>query len=179
MQINNTELFELLEGNLTSLRARMPDVPVSSIMLCRMILHLGREMALRFEKDLRPSGLTEPEFRVLTTLYSHPNGVAHPSELCARAMQSPANMSRIADALVSRDLITRVMSSQDRRRMVLRITEQGEEVVRALLPRLFKPLKEMMKDFPETDQQALVALLKKVASAMDHTPVQAPAAQLA
>ena len=176
--MNNMELFELLEGNLTNLRARMPDVPASSIMLCRMILHLGREMALRFEKDLRPSGLTEPEFRALTTLYSHPNGMAHPSELCARAMQSPANMSRIADALVSRNLITRLMDSQDRRRMVLRITEQGEEVVRALLPRLFKPLKEMMKDFPETEQQALVALLKRVAGAMDRTPVQKSAEHL-
>jgi DNA-binding MarR family transcriptional regulator len=69
------------------------------------------------------------------------------------------------------------MSSQDRRRMVLRITEQGEEVVRALLPRLFKPLKEMMKDFPESDQQALVALLKRVADAMDRTPVQKSAVQ--
>ena len=56
--------------------------------------------------------------------------------------------------------------------MVLRITEQGEEVVRALLPRLFKPLKEMMKDFAERDQQELVTLLKRVAEAMDRTPAQ-------
>src|ERR1700704_1990342 len=126
--------IDKLETNLRALSARMPDLPFNEILLCRLMLHLGREMAAEFEQQIRPFGLAEAEFRVLTTLFSQPEGVAHPSDLCARAAQSPANMSRICDALVSRDLITRVLSSHDRRRMVLRITDQGEELVRRLLP---------------------------------------------
>src|SRR6202034_2820167 len=166
--MNNVPIqIELMEANLQNLKQRMPDLPVSGILLCRLLLHIGREMAARFEQQMKPFGLAEAEFRVLTTLFSQPEGVAHPSELCARTSQSPANMSRISDALVRRDLITRVLSAHDRRRMVLRITEQGEELVRRLLPLLFAPLREMLKDFSDADQQQLIAQLKQLGMKLD------------
>jgi MarR family transcriptional repressor of emrRAB len=159
--------FDILEASLQRLSARMPDTPVAGIMLSRLMLNLGRGMAGMLEQQIRPFGLAEAEFRVLTTLFSQPEGVAHPSELCARTSQSPANMSRISDALVRRDLITRVLSAHDRRRMVLRITEQGEELVRRLLPLLFAPLREMLKDFSDADQQQLIAQLKQLGMKLD------------
>jgi MarR family transcriptional repressor of emrRAB len=71
-------------------------------------------------------------------------------------------MSRICDALVSRDLITRVLSQHDRRRMVLRITAQGEELVQQLLPTMFVPLRAVFADFPEAEQRLLVQQLKRL-----------------
>ncbi len=90
--------YEKLEANIERLRARMPDTPVSSVLLSRMLLHVGRGMASMLEIEIRPFGLSEAEFRVLTTLFSQPEGCAHPGELCAKTSQSPANMSRISDA---------------------------------------------------------------------------------
>lgn len=159
---NPVTQFGLMEENLESLRLRMPDLPVSGILLCRLILHVGRELSATFEQQIRPFGLAEPEFRVLTTLFSQPEGAAHPSDLCVRASQSPANMSRISDALVDRGMITRVSSVADRRRMVLRITEQGEKFVREMLPKLHLPLRRMLQDFPESEQRALCMQLKKL-----------------
>lgn len=158
--------FDKLEANLGALAKRMPDLPLTEILLCRLLLHMGREMAALFEQQIRPFGLAEAEFRVLTTLFSQPDGVAHPSDLCARAAQSPANMSRICDALVSRDLITRVLSAHDRRRMVLRITDQGEELVRRLLPVMFVPLRRIFAEFPETEQRQLISQLKRLYAAL-------------
>jgi MarR family transcriptional repressor of emrRAB len=165
--MNNTSQIELMEANLQNLKQRMPDLPVSGILLCRLVLHIGREMAARFEQQIKPFGLAEAEFRVLTTLFSQPEGVAHPSDLCALASQSPANMSRISDALVARGLITRMSSVHDRRRLVLRITEEGEEFVRQLLPKLHLPLRRMLKDFPEVEQRQLAAQLKRLAAELD------------
>jgi MarR family transcriptional regulator, negative regulator of the multidrug operon emrRAB len=163
MQMNNSESqFDKLVANLRALSARMPDLPFNEILLCRLILHMGREMAATLEQKIRPFGLAEAEFRVLTTLFSQPDGVAHPGDLCSRAAQSPANMSRICDALVSRDLITRVLSAQDRRRMVLRITEQGEDLVRQLLPKMFGSLRGMLAEFTEAEQQLLISQLKRL-----------------
>jgi MarR family transcriptional regulator, negative regulator of the multidrug operon emrRAB len=163
MQTNYTSSqFELMEANLQNLSARVPDVPATGILMCRLLLHIGRELATMFEQQIRPFGLAEAEFRVLTTLFSQPDGVAHPSDLCVRASQSPANMSRISDALVSRGLITRVLSVHDRRRMVLSITEQGEQFVRQLLPKLFASLRELLKDFPEAEQRHLNSQLKRL-----------------
>ena len=164
MQMNNADIpFGKLEANLLALSARLPDVPLTEVLLCRLMQHMGREMSAMFEQQIRPFGLAEAEFRVLTTLFSQPDGVAHPSDLCARAGQSPANMSRISDALVSRDLITRVLSVHDRRRMVLRITEQGEELVRQLLPKMFVPLRGLFAQFPETEQREMIGQLKRLA----------------
>jgi len=165
--MNNTPQFELMEENLQNLKLRMPDLPVSGILLCRLLLHIGREMAAGFEQQIRPYGLAEAEFRVLTTLFSQPDGAAHPSDLCVRASQSPANMSRISDALVDRGLITRVSSVHDRRRMVLRITDEGEKFVRDLLPTLHVSLRRMLKDFPESEQRQMVAQLKRLGAGLD------------
>jgi MarR family transcriptional repressor of emrRAB len=154
--------IDKMEENLRALSARVPDLPFTEIVLCRLLIHLGREMATGFEQRIRPFGLAEAEFRVLTTLFSQPDGVAHPSDLCVRAGQSPANLSRISDALVSRDLITRVLSAHDRRRMVLRITEQGEDLVRRLLPKLFGSLHAMYANFSLSDRQLLIAQLKRL-----------------
>jgi MarR family transcriptional regulator, negative regulator of the multidrug operon emrRAB len=163
VRMNNTDSqFDKLEANLHGLSARMPDVPLTEILLSRLIQHAGREMAAKFEQQIRPFGLAEAEFRVLTTLFSHPEGVAHPSDLCVRTAQSPANMSRISDALVSRDLITRVLSVHDRRRMVLRITEQGEDLVRRLLPTMFPPLRALFADFSDTEQRQLITQFKRL-----------------
>jgi len=119
------------------------------------------------EHHIRPVGLAEAEFRVLTTLFCQPDGVAHPSDLCSRAAQSPANMSRISDALVGRQLITRDHSAQDRRRMVLRITDAGESLVRSLLPTLFGPLRELFSDFSDAEQLQLIGQLKRLAAKLD------------
>ena len=159
--------YQKLEANLDRLRGRVPDLPISSILLSRLLMHLGRGMASMLENEIRPFGLTEAEFRVLTTLFSQPEGIAHPSDLCSKTSQSPANMSRISDALVSRDLITRGASLHDRRKMVLRTTEQGEELVRRLLPRLYAPLRDMFEDVPEEAQQKLIDQLKLVGAQLD------------
>jgi MarR family transcriptional repressor of emrRAB len=145
----------------------MPDLPRSSILLSRLMQHIGRGMASMLEIQIRPFGLSEAEFRVLTTLFSQPEGRAHPSDLCAKTSQSPANMSRISDALVGRDLITRLSSLHDRRKMVLRITEQGEELVRRLLPTMYGPLRELFKDFPENEQLNLIEQLKILSTNLD------------
>jgi len=170
MQMNSADIpFDKLEANLLALSARLPDVPLTEVLLCRLMQHMGREMSAMFEQQIRPFGLAEAEFRVLTTLFSQPDGAAHPSDLCARAEQSPANMSRISDALVSRELITRVLSVRDRRRMVLRITEQGEQLVRELLPKLFVPLRGLFAEFPQGEQRQMIDQLKRLSANLAET----------
>lgn len=174
MQMNNTSSqFELMEANLRNLGARMPDLPATGILLCRLVQHIGREMAAMFEQQLKPFGLNEAEFRVLTTLFSQPDGVAHPGDLCVRASQSPANMSRISDALVARGLITRDSSVHDRRKMVLRITDEGTQFVHQLLPKLLAPLREMLKDFSEPELLQLTQQLKRLGIELEEAAIAA------
>jgi len=152
----------MLEANLQALSTRMPDLPFDALMLSRLLLHAGREFASMLEQQIRRFGLSEAEFWVLTILFSQPEGVAHPSDLCAGAGQSPANMSRIGDALVSRDLITRALGAKDRRRVVITITEHGEKLVRQVLSRIFVPLHAMLGIFTEEEQVKFISQLKRL-----------------
>jgi DNA-binding MarR family transcriptional regulator len=52
----------------------------------------------------------------------------------AYVAQSPANMTRVADGLCERGLITRVASEEDRRRTLIRISAAGAALARSLLP---------------------------------------------
>jgi MarR family transcriptional repressor of emrRAB len=164
---SDAPIFDGLEANLERLRGRFPDLPVSGVLLSRLLLHLGRSISAMLDDEIRPFGLAEVEFRVLATLYSLPDGVAHPTELCARTSQSPANMSRISDALVKRELITRVSSVHDRRKTVLRLTPQGEDLVRRLLPTLYGPLRDLFAEVPDDEQRRLIALLKHLAAKLE------------
>jgi MarR family transcriptional repressor of emrRAB len=166
--MNNWSLeSDKLEANLERLRGRMPDLPKHAVMLSRLLVQLGRSMAVLLEHEIKPFGLSETEFRVLTTLFAQADSGAYPTELCAKTSQSPANMSRISDALVSRDLITRGASALDRRKMVLRITETGEELVRRLMPQLYGSLFELVDGFSEDEQQRLVGELKRLGARVD------------
>ncbi len=158
---------DMLETNIAQLKARLPEAPVGGILLTRLIIQVGRDLSAMLDQQIRPFGLAEAEFRVLTALYSQPDGVAHPGDLCGRVAQSPANMSRISDALVSRGLITRVLSAQDRRRMVLHITAPGEDLVRRLLPTIWDPLRELLKGLSVDEQRQMTVMLKRLGATLD------------
>jgi MarR family transcriptional repressor of emrRAB len=166
--MNNGSLeSEKMQANLDRLRARMPDLPKHSFMLSRLLVQLGRTMSGLLEHEIKPLGLSETEFRVLTTLFAQAESGAHPTDLCGKTSQSPANMSRISDALVSRDLITRGPSTLDRRKMVLRITEAGEALVRRLMPQLYAPLRDLFQGFSDAEQLQLVEQLKRLGANVD------------
>jgi MarR family transcriptional repressor of emrRAB len=154
--------IESIESNLARLGALMPGLPRNEVMIVRLVLFLAHDIGMMLEHRIRPFGLGEGEFRVLTALFSQPHGAAHPGDLCARASQSPANMSRITDALVESDLITRVPSERDRRKLVLRITEKGIALVHRALPVVCEPLRQLCDQHSAREQQRLIAELKEL-----------------
>jgi MarR family transcriptional repressor of emrRAB len=154
--------IESMESNLARLSLMMPELPKQEVLFVRLVLFLAHDLGTMLEQVIRPFGLGEGEFRVLTALFSQPQSTAHPGDLCARASQKPANMSRITDALVKRDLITRVPSAEDRRKLVLRITKKGTALVHRVLPQVWVPLRQLCSDTSVKEQERLVADLRKL-----------------
>jgi MarR family transcriptional repressor of emrRAB len=159
--------IDMVEASLQRLSGRLEQVPVNEVLLTRIILFLAHDMSQMMDHHIRPFGLNEGEFRVLTALFSQPENTAHPTDLCVRSSQSPANMSRICDALVTRDLITRDLSALDRRKMVLRMTPKGDQLVRDLLPTMFGGLRAAFTDFSQAEQRALIDQLKRLSGRID------------
>lgn len=164
-----------VEAGIERVAARMPELSVIESLTVRIVTLLGRELTMRMDQWLKPAGLTEIEFRALISLFSQAGDDAYPSDLCARLAQSPANMTRVTDVLVERGLITRVPSEQDRRRLVLRITTAGEELVRQLLPGMAAFTQELFRDFSSADKARLLSDLKRLFGALDGAAQYRPA----
>jgi MarR family transcriptional repressor of emrRAB len=152
----------IIEQGIRRNAERLPGLPVTEALLCRVIILMGRVMTAHVDEVISPYKLTDAEFRTLLSLFSYADGTACPSELGAGLAQSAATMTRIGDVLVSHNLVTRVLNEQDRRRMNIRITPQGEALVREVLPRMFDYTRDLYKDFSETEKAQLLAGLKKL-----------------
>ena len=155
--------------------ARLAVMPVNESIILRLLMLLGRELSVLLEEILGPHGLNQTDYRTLVMLFCQPAGAAHPSDLCAYVAQSPANMTRIADSLEQRGLITRVASDEDRRRTILRITTRGEALVRALLPETAGRTKAIFRSMPQSARRALLRHLRSIITQIDRHARKAPA----
>ncbi len=156
-----------IESAVRRTAARFTEIPIIETVALRLLVLLGREISTQLERVLRPHGLSETDFRTLMLLFSQPDGVGHPSELSAAVAQSPANMTRVADGLWERGLITRVASEQDRRRTILRITPAGEALALELLPQTSAHIRAMFEPMPPPARQQLLEQLRMVATQLD------------
>lgn len=161
-----------IEAGLERLSKRMPDLPATEVLLSRLLVFLGRDLSAMLDQRIRPYGLNEVEFRTLMALFSYGQEPVYPSDLCSGVAQSPANITRITDALVDRGLISRVPSDLDRRRLVLRVTDKGEALVRELIPTMWLSVREVFEDFSAAEKQLLTELLKRLSSKLS-SPIKA------
>ncbi len=168
-----------IEAAVQRTATRCSQVAVTETVILRLLVMLGREISALLEQALRPYGLNETEYRTLMTLFSQPDGVAHPGELCASAAQSPANMTRVADGLCERGLITRVACEQDRRRTILRVTAAGEALARELLPQTVAVTQSLFEPLQPADRQALLLQLRALANGIDQWLCSAPTGEVA
>ncbi len=159
--------IERVELGLQRVKAHLPALPIEEILLSRLIVILGRHISATYDRLLRPHGLTESDFRVLAALFSQVDGRASPGDLCASIAHSPANMTRISDALVERGLITRVSSEQDRRRMVLQITPKGTALLHEFLPVTSGLARAACACLSQEEMRHVTAQLKRMAGAFD------------
>lgn len=145
---------------------RHPELPGELIVLSRLLAGLGQDLAASTEELLCSHGINEGEMRVLMVLYSEPDGSAHAGDLVSGSAYSPANITRIADHLVARGLITRLPSTVDRRCVTLRITRRGEALVCALLPRISGRLRQTFGSFSPADVRRVTADLRRIAATL-------------
>ena len=158
-----TKCIAMMDEGIERMSEIIPQMPALEARLCRLMLMLGSSIEGDLESKLKPHKLNHSDFLTLMILYSRPDGSSTPGELCEFATQGATNMTRIANALVKRGLITRGASEEDRRRVLIRITAAGRRLVQQMLPPMFPRVGAMFANFSETDKRSLGRLLRKLA----------------
>lgn len=160
------EEMQGIEGGLARVAGHISDMPTREILLIRLLRLVTEALSDTLGGLLRPHGLNESEFRTLMQLFSSPSGSAFPGDLCAYVAQMPTNMTRITGVLLQRKFITRGHSSDDRRRVELRITPAGRRFVRTLLPQLFPVVRASFAGLNEAERRGLQSLLQQLVMSM-------------
>lgn len=155
-----------IEEKLRKLARQMPELPATDVLILRAAIILGRDFHAVLERQLQPAGLSETEFRLLMGLRSH-DGHATAGDLCAAMAQSPANLTRLSDALVERGLIDRHADPEDRRRMLLTLQPAGEQLVQSLLPRISQEISGAFAGFSAAEKKQLLETLKRLLAGVD------------
>lgn len=155
-----------IEERLRKVRRKLPDLPATEVLVLRAAIILGRDFNAVLERQLKPAGLSEAELRLLIGLLAH-DGRASAGDLCVALAQSPANLTRISDALVERGLISRSPDTDDRRRMLLTLEPVGEQLLLTLLPRITPDVSAAFAGFNATEKRQLMDGLKKLMAGID------------
>jgi MarR family transcriptional repressor of emrRAB len=155
-----------IEERLRKLRRKVPDLPATETLVLRAAMILGRDFNAVLERQLKPVGLSEAEMRMLTGLLAH-DGRASAGDLCVALAQSPANLTRISDALVARGLVSRHPDTEDRRRMLLTLEPAGEQLLQMLLPRITPEVSAAFAGFSAAEKRQLLDSLKRLMAGID------------
>jgi MarR family transcriptional repressor of emrRAB len=162
-----SDCIAMMDEGIGRVSQAIPAMPATEARLTRMLLMVSQRVDEILETELKPHRINHSDFLTLMFLYSRPDGSSTPGELCEVTSLGATNMTRIANVLVERGLVTRGASEQDRRRVEIRITPAGRRFVQKLVPNLFPPCAAAFVGFNDTDKRHFSRLLRKLADNLD------------
>jgi DNA-binding MarR family transcriptional regulator len=110
--------------------------------------------------------LTVPQYLVLQAV---DEGEVLGSELARRTAVSPAAVSQLLAALEANGLLGRQRLPDDRRRLPIALTEDGERALRSAQVLLQDRLAELLAELPAPEANALARLLARLEGSLSDT----------
>ena len=141
---------------------RYPNMNPSAIKACAALLRTGSELLTAFETILGLHGLSQGRFLTLIVMNRNPDEAASPSSLAEKVGVKRATMTGLLDRLERDDLIERRAHQQDRRKIGVRLTPKGRQVLAEMLPDYYRRVAKIMANLTEKDRLELMTLLGKV-----------------
>lgn len=114
--------------------------------------------SVRIHRHLSDVGLTSGQFGVLEALLHL--GPLNPCTLAQKHLQSSGNVTMIVDNLEKRGLVRREPSKEDRRRIMVHLTEDGERLIREIFPRHAQAVEAEMSRLSPDEQEELGRLCR-------------------
>jgi MarR family transcriptional repressor of emrRAB len=150
------------DTSLPEFSRRYPNMNPSAIKACAALLRTGSELLTAFETILGLHGLSQGRFLTLIVMNRNPDEAASPSSLAEKVGVKRATMTGLLDRLERDDLIERRAHQQDRRKIGVRLTPKGRQVLAEMLPDYYRRVAKTMANLTEKDRLELMTLLGKV-----------------
>jgi len=130
-----------------------------------------RAVDLRSKQLSKHVGLTGPQLLVMQNIEERPGIMVR--EIADNINLSPATITNILDRLETRDLATRIRSTQDKRKVGVFLTEKGKAAVVDAPRPLQEHFVERFGQLQEWEQSQMVATVQRIATMMDANNIDA------
>lgn len=124
------------------------------------LVRAAESVTARLAGELAASGLTLSQFGTLEALYHL--GPLCQSDLGAKILKSSGTMTTVVDNLEQRRLVHRLRDDRDRRRVLVRLTDEGRQLIHELFPGHLRSIVREMGVLSSTDQEELARLSRSV-----------------
>jgi DNA-binding MarR family transcriptional regulator len=130
----------------------------------RTIIHLTlvtNKINEMMSASLKPFGISIQQFNVLRILRGQENKPANLSTINERMVTKMSNTTRLVDKLLAKDYVIRKICPQNRRKVEIKITTKGLDVLNEIDGIKFEMEKNIVKNFSLTELKKLNSLLDK------------------
>ncbi len=124
------------------------------------LMRATESITARIHRHLTSVGLTLSQFAVLEALYHL--GPLYQTEIGKKLLRSSGNITMVIDNLEKRGYVKRERKKEDRRFMMVRLTDEGFELIRKLFPLHATVIAREMSVLSESEQDTLAQLCKKL-----------------
>jgi len=125
----------------------------------------GKKLKQMQRETIREADLTPPQYFILTLLWEEDGRPL--KELAVAAHSSRATMTGIVDTLEGKGLVSREPNPDDRRSLLVKLTEKGEALQKST-PTLDRIFGSCCVGLEMDEIQQLSRLLKKLSDALDY-----------
>src|SRR5215208_1500347 len=157
----------MFEGNLVYV-AQAQQSAVDRIPYGLLLARLGQESTARFRRSLRPLKLGAQQFIVLKQLQVF--GSCSQGELADALGIDYSNLASVTGQLYGRGLIERDRDPADRRRYVVELTTEGEQLLRDADRAIESGEEDMLNSLEDAEREQLWELLRRMADALELCP---------
>ncbi|HKW82086.1 MAG TPA: MarR family transcriptional regulator [Casimicrobiaceae bacterium] len=128
--------------------------------LSRLLGQVKLELLDALDRELAPLDITAAQYVVLVTLAEGP--VDSASGLCKGVSYDPGAMTRMIDRLERKELVRRVRSPDDRRKINLELTAEGHAVYPRLIESAVNVMNRYLRGFRRHEVEQLEAYLQRI-----------------
>ncbi len=146
---------------LSNQRTAMDKIEEVLVALRRVI----RATDLHSKKLIKTASVTGPQLLLMQILNN--KGDMTISELARDMSLSQATVTTVLDRLEKRELITRVRSQQDKRKVYPQLTHKGSKILESAPTALQDDFVRRFKDLDNWEQSMMIASLQRVAEMMN------------
>ncbi len=156
------------EEVLEKLKREFPYSDTEFLMTFIRVIHLQHAVPILFDQYFSKMGLSKARFMVLIQLFLRGGkGGLGISEINSFYGVSSATMTGIVDTLEREGYVVRTHSREDRRRVILKLTKQGQLFMRRFIPVHSSNLRNMMQSFSNEDLKDLMRLNERLVESIE------------